>query len=56
MVAPLVSPDASAAILMYHSVMPYPAAHSDSLGSIIHSESEFPTEGIALSGVPSTEP
>jgi len=37
----LISPSATAAILMYHSVMPEPAAHSDSLGGIIHSESEF---------------
>jgi peptidoglycan/xylan/chitin deacetylase (PgdA/CDA1 family) len=37
----LVSPGASAAILMYHSVMPNPAVHSDLLGGIIHSESEF---------------
>jgi peptidoglycan/xylan/chitin deacetylase (PgdA/CDA1 family) len=37
----LISPGASAAILMYHSVMPEPAAHADSLGGIIHSESEF---------------
>lgn len=37
----LVSPGASAAILMYHSVMPNPAMHADSLGGIIHSESEF---------------
>lgn len=37
----LISPGASAAILMYHSVMPDPAAHADSLGGIIHSESEF---------------
>jgi len=37
----LISPGASAAILMYHSVMPDPAAHSDSLGGIIHSESKF---------------
>jgi len=37
----LISPGATAAILMYHSVMPEPAAHSDSLGGIIHSESEF---------------
>lgn len=36
-----ISPGASAAILMYHSVMPDPAEHSDSLGGIIHSESEF---------------
>ena len=37
----LISPGASAAILMYHSVMPDPAAHADSLGGIIHSETEF---------------
>jgi len=37
----LISPGASAAILMYHSVMPDPAAYFDSLGGIIHSESEF---------------
>src|SRR5215831_6083338 len=37
----LISPGASAAILMYHSVMPDPAAHADSLGGIIHPESEF---------------
>jgi peptidoglycan/xylan/chitin deacetylase (PgdA/CDA1 family) len=37
----LISPGASAAILMYHSVMPNPAEYADSLGSIIHSESEF---------------
>src|SRR5215469_7744134 len=37
----LISPGASAAILMYHSVMPDPTAHADSLGGIIHSESEF---------------
>jgi len=37
----LVSPGASAAILMYHSVMPDPAGHADSLGGIIHSETEF---------------
>jgi peptidoglycan/xylan/chitin deacetylase (PgdA/CDA1 family) len=37
----LISPGDSAAILMYHSVMPDPAAHADSLGGIIHSESEF---------------
>src|SRR5215471_15492942 len=37
----LISPGASAAILMYHSVMPDPSAHADSLGGIIHSESEF---------------
>ena len=37
----LISPSASTAILMYHSVMPDPAAHADSLGGIIHSETEF---------------
>ncbi|HKV81101.1 MAG TPA: polysaccharide deacetylase family protein [Candidatus Sulfotelmatobacter sp.] len=37
----LISPGASAAILMYHSVMPEPAVHADSLGGIIHAESEF---------------
>ncbi|MBZ5683735.1 MAG: polysaccharide deacetylase family protein [Acidobacteriia bacterium] len=37
----LISPGASAAILMYHSVMPDPAAHADSLGGIIHAQSEF---------------
>ena len=37
----IISPGASAAILMYHSVMSDPAAHADSLGGIIHSESEF---------------
>ena len=37
----LVSPGASAAILMYHSVMADPAQHADSLGGIIHSQSEF---------------
>jgi peptidoglycan/xylan/chitin deacetylase (PgdA/CDA1 family) len=37
----LISPGASAAILMYHSVMPDPASQVDSLGSIIHSESDF---------------
>lgn len=37
----LVSPNASAAVLMYHSVMPDPATYADSLGGIIHSESEF---------------
>ena len=37
----LISSGASAAILMYHSVMPDPAVHSDSLGGIVHSESEF---------------
>jgi peptidoglycan/xylan/chitin deacetylase (PgdA/CDA1 family) len=37
----LISPGASAAILMYHSVMPDPDAHADSLGGIIHSEPEF---------------
>ena len=31
----------SAAVLMYHSVMPDPARYSDSLGNIIHRESEF---------------
>ena len=36
-----ISPGASAAILMYHSVMPDPVAHTDSLGGIIHSDSEF---------------
>jgi len=35
------SPSATAAILMYHSVMPDPAVHADSLGGIIHSEGEF---------------
>jgi peptidoglycan/xylan/chitin deacetylase (PgdA/CDA1 family) len=37
----LISPNATAAILMYHSVMPDPAIHSDSLGGIVHSEAEF---------------
>lgn len=37
----LMSPGASAAILMYHSVMAEPAQHADSLGGIIHSESDF---------------
>jgi len=37
----LVSPDASAAILMYHSVLSDPARYADSLGGIIHSQSEF---------------
>lgn len=37
----LISPRASAAILMYHSVMEDPAQHADSLGGIIHSKSEF---------------
>ena len=37
----LISPGASAAILMYHSVMPDPAAHADSLGGIIHPETGF---------------
>ena len=37
----LFSPGASAAILMYHSVMENPAQHADSLGGIIHSTSEF---------------
>jgi peptidoglycan/xylan/chitin deacetylase (PgdA/CDA1 family) len=37
----LVSAGASAAILMYHSVMADPAEHSVSLGGIIHPESEF---------------
>jgi len=37
----LASPAASAAILMYHSVMSDPAQYADSLGGIIHSESEF---------------
>jgi peptidoglycan/xylan/chitin deacetylase (PgdA/CDA1 family) len=37
----LISPGASAAILMYHSVMADPIAHADYLGGIIHSESEF---------------
>jgi peptidoglycan/xylan/chitin deacetylase (PgdA/CDA1 family) len=37
----LMSGNASAAVLMYHSVMPDPAVHSDSLGGIIHSESQF---------------
>jgi peptidoglycan/xylan/chitin deacetylase (PgdA/CDA1 family) len=37
----LMSPGASAAILMYHSVMPNPAQHADSLGGIIHSQTEF---------------
>ena len=31
----------AAAILMYHSVLPDPAAQADSLGGIIHSEVEF---------------
>jgi peptidoglycan/xylan/chitin deacetylase (PgdA/CDA1 family) len=31
----------SAAILMYHSVLPDPAAQADSLGGIIHSETAF---------------
>ncbi len=37
----LISPGASAAILMYHSVMADPGAHADSLGGIIHSEADF---------------
>ena len=37
----LISPGASAAILMYHSVMENPSQHADSLGGIIHSKSEF---------------
>jgi peptidoglycan/xylan/chitin deacetylase (PgdA/CDA1 family) len=37
----LISPGASAAILMYHSVMPDPAAQGDSLGGIVHSEEQF---------------
>ena len=37
----LVSSDASAAILMYHSVMADPAAHADLLGGIVHSDAEF---------------
>ena len=37
----LISPSASTAILMYHSVMPDPAAHADSLGCILHSETAF---------------
>src|SRR5215469_15394735 len=37
----LISPSASTAILMYHSVMADPAEHADSLGGIIHSEAEF---------------
>ena len=37
----LISPRASAAILMYHSVMENPVEHADSLGGIIHSTSEF---------------
>src|SRR6516164_7063901 len=37
----LISPRSSAAILMYHSVKSDPAAHTDSLGGILHSESEF---------------
>ncbi len=37
----LLSSGSSAAILMYHSVMTEPAEHSDSLGGIIHSQSEF---------------
>lgn len=45
----LIAPSASAAILMYHSVMPDPAAHADSLGGIIHSESEFRTQMELLS-------
>jgi len=31
----------SAAILMYHSVLPDPAAQSESLGDIVHSQGEF---------------
>ncbi len=37
----LFSSGASTAILMYHSVMENPAEHTDSLGGIIHSTSEF---------------
>lgn len=37
----VLSSGASAAILMYHSVMSDPAQYADSLGGIIHSESEF---------------
>ena len=37
----LVSSDASAAILMYHSVMADPAEQADLLGGIVHSEAEF---------------
>jgi len=37
----MISSGASAAILMYHSIMPEPAAHADSLGGIIHAESVF---------------
>jgi len=45
----LISHGASAAILMYHSVMPDPAAHADSLGDIIHSEAEFRAQMQVLS-------
>ena len=37
----LVSSDASAAILMYHSVMASSVEHADFLGGIVHSETEF---------------
>jgi len=37
----LFSASASAAIVMYHSVMEEPHRHSDSLGGIIHSQSQF---------------
>jgi peptidoglycan/xylan/chitin deacetylase (PgdA/CDA1 family) len=37
----LFSPSASAAIVMYHSVMDDPGQHADSLGGIIHSQSQF---------------
>ena len=37
----LSSAGASTAIVMYHSVMEEPNQHSDSLGGIIHSESQF---------------
>lgn len=45
----LVSPDASAAILMYHSVKADPSAHTDLLGGIIHSETEFRAQMQVLS-------
>ena len=45
----LVSPDASAAILMYHSVKADPSAHTDLLGGIVHSETEFRAQMQVLS-------
>lgn len=45
----LVSPHASAAILMYHSVMADPSAHTDLLGGIVHSETEFRAQMQVLS-------